>query len=55
MTPEIGHPMDSAQMVIDSAPLPDARELRRRGNLVIQFMHFLRLSRKMYTLAKRHH
>lgn len=47
--------MDTAQVVIDSAPLPDARELGRRRNLLIQFVHFVRLSWKMYFLAKRHH
>lgn len=47
--------MDTAQMVIDSAQLPDARELRRRRNLIIQFFHFLKLNWNMYTLAKRHH
>lgn len=47
--------MDSAQQLIDSAPAPDARELRRRSNLVIQFAHFITLNWKMYSLAKRHH
>ncbi|MBU1588325.1 MAG: hypothetical protein KKH51_10320 [Actinobacteria bacterium] len=50
-----GHPMDTAQAQIDSAPLPDARELRRRRNLVVQFAHFLTLNWRMYRLAKRHH
>lgn len=47
--------MDDAQHQIDHAPLPDARELRRRRNVVIQFVHFVTLNWKMYTLAKRHH
>ncbi|MBW4031186.1 MAG: hypothetical protein HIU88_00805 [Acidobacteria bacterium] len=47
--------MDDAQNQIDHAPLPDARELRRRRNVVIQFVHFVTLNWKMYTLAKRHH
>ena len=38
--------------MIDRAPTPDARELRRRRNLVIQFAHFLGLSWNMYRLAK---
>ena len=55
LTNTIGHPMDTAQAQIDSAPLPDARELRRRRNLVVQFFHFVSLNWKMYSLAKRHH
>lgn len=47
--------MDSAQELIDSAPSPDGRELRRRRNIVIQFAHFIVLNWKMYSLAKRHH
>ena len=47
--------MSNVQQMIDSAPTPDARELRRRRNLVIQFAHFLGLSWNMYRLAKRHH
>jgi len=46
--------MDTAQAQIDAAPLPDARELRRRRNLVVQFGHFVRLNLRMYLLAKRH-
>jgi sulfide:quinone oxidoreductase len=47
--------MDDTQRLIDAAPLPDARELRRRRNLVIQFFHFVRLNLTMYRLARRHH
>lgn len=47
--------MDDAQRLIDAAPLPDARELRRRRNLVIQFFQFVRLNLTMYRLARRHH
>lgn len=47
--------MDTAQAQIDAAPLPDARELRRRRNLFVQFGHFVRLNLRMYLLAKRHH
>jgi hypothetical protein len=47
--------MDSAQALIDSSPLPDERELRRRRNLVVQFSHFVALNWTMYRLAKRHH
>jgi hypothetical protein len=47
--------MDTAQARIDSAPLPDSRELRRRRNLVIQFFHFVKLNWKMYRLARQHH
>ncbi|MET4703004.1 hypothetical protein [Frigoribacterium sp. UYMn621] len=47
--------MDTAQNQIDRAPLTDARELRRRRNLIIQFFHFVTLNWKMYSLAKSHH
>jgi hypothetical protein len=47
--------MDTAQTLIDEAPLPDARELRRRRNLLVQFFHFMSLNWNMYRLAKRHH
>lgn len=47
--------MDDAQQLIDSAQLPDARELRRRSNLAIQFVHFVKLNLRMYLLARRHH
>ncbi|MDF1478106.1 hypothetical protein PYV02_03315 [Leifsonia sp. H3M29-4] len=47
--------MDTGQTLIDAAPLPNARELRRRRNLVVQFFHFLSLNWNMYRLAKRHH
>lgn len=55
LTSTIGLTMDTAQAQIDSAPLPDSRELRRRRNLVVQFIHFLNLNWKMYSFAKRHH
>jgi hypothetical protein len=47
--------MDNAQARIDAAPLPGARELRRRGNLAQQFIRFLNLNWTMYRLAKHHH
>jgi len=47
--------MDTAQDQIDNAPLPDARELRRRSNIVIQFFHFVKLNWTMFRLAKQHH
>lgn len=47
--------MDQAQLRIDAAPLPGARELRRRRNIFIQFFRFLSLNWTMYMLAKRHH
>lgn len=47
--------MDNAQDQIDRAPAPDAKELRRRRNLVVQFFHFLSLNWKMYSLARQHH
>jgi hypothetical protein len=47
--------MDDAQSRIDRAPLPDASELRRRRNVVIQFFQFMNLNWKMFTLAKQHH
>jgi hypothetical protein len=47
--------MDTVQHQIDTAPLPDERELRRRRNVVIQFFRFIALNWKMYTLARRHH
>jgi hypothetical protein len=47
--------MDAAQAQIDRAHVPDRRELRRRGSVVIQFFHFMKLNWKMYSLAKRHH
>jgi hypothetical protein len=47
--------MDDAQALIDTSPLPDNAELRRRRNLVIQFAHFVSLSWNMYRLAKQHH
>lgn len=47
--------MDDAQSRIDAAQLPDARELRRRHNLVTQFLRFLVLNFSMYSLAKKHH
>jgi hypothetical protein len=47
--------MDTAQALIDTAPLPEARELRRRRNVVVQFFHFVALNWTMYRLAKRHH
>ncbi|TFD11944.1 NAD(P)/FAD-dependent oxidoreductase [Cryobacterium sp. TMT1-21] len=49
------NPMDNAQHRIDTAPLPDARELRRRSNLFVQFVRFLRLNFTMFMPAKRHH
>ena len=47
--------MDTAQAHIDVAPLPSARELRRRSNVLVQLVRFLQLNVKMYLLAKRHH
>ncbi len=47
--------MDNAQLRIDAAPLPTSRELRRRGNLVGQFLRFMRLNWTMYRLANHHH
>ena len=46
--------MDNAQARIDMAPLPGMRELRRRSNLVQQFVRFLSLNWTMYRLAKHH-
>jgi sulfide:quinone oxidoreductase len=47
--------MDDTQQRIDHAALPDARELRRRRNFLIQFVLFMRLNWRMYSLARRHH
>jgi sulfide:quinone oxidoreductase len=46
--------MDNAQLRIDAAPLPGARELRRRSNLIVQFIRFVGLNWTMYRLAKHH-
>lgn len=47
--------MDTTQAHIDIAPLPSARELRRRSNVLVQLVRFLQLNVSMYLLAKRHH
>jgi len=47
--------MDTAQSHRDAAPLPSARELRRRSNLLVQLARFLQMNPSMYLLAKRHH
>ncbi|MDJ0338951.1 hypothetical protein [Cryobacterium sp. PH31-O1] len=47
--------MDTAQSHIDAAPLPSARELRRRSNVLVQLVRFLQINVSMYLLAKRHH
>jgi len=47
--------MDTAQSHIDAAPLPSARELRRRSNLLVQIARFLQMNLSMYLLAKRQH
>ncbi len=47
--------MDTTQSHIDAAPLPSARELRRRSNVLVQIVRFLRMNLSMYLLAKRHH
>ena len=47
--------MDDTQRRIDAAPLPGVRELRRRRNLILQFLRFVRLNWTMYRLARHHH
>ncbi|MDJ0378210.1 hypothetical protein [Cryobacterium sp. PH31-L1] len=47
--------MDTAQAHIDVAPLPSARELSRRSNVLVPLVRFLQLNVKMYLLAQRHH
>ncbi|BDZ61601.1 hypothetical protein Lsed01_02038 [Demequina sediminis] len=37
------------------APLPTARELRRRRNVVVQFARFVGTSWTMWRLAQKHH
>lgn len=47
--------MDTAQSHIDAAPLPSARELRRRSNVLVQLVRFMKINVSMYLLAKQHH
>lgn len=47
--------MDNTQERIDRAPLPTAKELRRRRNPVLQFGRFVSVSWTMWRLARRKH
>ncbi len=47
--------MDTTNARIGTAPLPTTGELRRRRNLVVQFVRFLGTSWTMWRLARRHH
>lgn len=44
--------MSDVQAKIDSAPLPSAKELRRRRSLCAQFGRFIKLGWGMFRLAQ---
>jgi hypothetical protein len=47
--------MDHTNERIATAPLPTAKELRRRRNPLVQFGRFLRINWTMWRLARRKH
>ena len=47
--------MDPTQALIDAAPIPTEKQLRRQRNLIYQIIRFLVLNIKMYLLAKKGH
>ena len=47
--------MDYTNERIARAPLPTARELRRRKSIVGQFFRFMRINWTMWRLARKHH
>lgn len=47
--------MDTTNERIAQAPLPTAKELRRRRNVFVQFVRFMRINWTMWRLARRSH
>jgi hypothetical protein len=47
--------MDDTDASIESAPLPTAKTLRARKNLIIQFGRFVAINTKMVKIIRKEH